>query len=157
MSKTTQATRTLQQAGVAFTVHTYDYDPNAERVGLQAAEALGEDPARVLKTLMVLVDGKPACVIIPSDREVAMKKLAACFGGKQAEMMKPADAERMTGYRVGGISPFGQKRKVPTAIEAAALEHALVYINGGQRGLQVRLDPVEAVRTLDAIVAPVVA
>lgn len=117
---------------------------------------MGEDPARVLKTLMVLVDGKPACVVIPSDCEVAMKKLAALFGGKQAEMMKPADAERMTGYKVGGISPFGQKRKVPVAFEAAAIDHPLVYINGGQRGLQVCLDPAEAVRVLDAIVAPVV-
>lgn len=157
MSKTTQATRALQQADVDFTVHTYDYDPSAERVGLQAAEALGEDPARVLKTLMVLVDGRPACVVIPSDREVAMKKLAAALGGKQAEMMKPADAERMTGYKVGGISPFGQKRKVPTVMEQAALEHALVFINGGQRGLQVRLDPKAALRVLDGITASVIA
>jgi len=157
MSKTTQATRTLQQAGVDFTVHTYVYDPSAERVGLQAAEALGEDPARVLKTLMVLVDGRPACVVIPSDREVAMKKLAAVLGGKHAEMMKPVDAERMTGYKVGGISPFGQKRKVPTVMEQAALNHALVFINGGQRGLQVRLNPAEAIRVLDGVAADVVA
>src|SRR5690606_34385499 len=112
MSKATPATRTLAQAGVAFTVHTYDYDPEADRIGLQAAEALGEVPERVLKSLMVLVDGKPACVILPSDREVAMKKLAAALGGKHAEMMKPAEAERVTGYKVGGISPFGQRRKV---------------------------------------------
>lgn len=109
MSKTTRATQTLSKAGVAFSVHTYDYDPNAERVGLQAAEALGEDPSRVLKTLMAEVDGKPVCCVVPSDREVSMKKLAAAFGGKSAAMMKPADAERLTGYHVGGISPFGQK------------------------------------------------
>ena len=157
MSGTTRATQALDAAGVAFTVHTYDYDPNADRIGLQAAEALGEAPERVLKTLMVLVDGKPACVILPSDREVSMKKLAASLGGKQAQMMKPADAERISGYKVGGVSPFGQKRKVPTAIEIEALAHPLVYINGGQRGLQVRLDPKEAARMLEAVAAALVA
>src|SRR5689334_6712566 len=125
MSKATRATKTLEKAGVAFTVHSYDYDPGAERVGLQAAEAIGEEPERVLKTLMALVDGKPVCVIVPSDREVSMKKLAAAFGGKSAEMMKPADAERITGYKVGGISPFGQMRRVPVAIEQQSLAHAL--------------------------------
>ncbi|RUM01350.1 Cys-tRNA(Pro) deacylase [Rhizobium chutanense] len=157
MSKTTRATQLLSQAGVAFTVHAYDYDPGAERVGLQAAEALGEAPHRVLKTLMAEVDGKPACVVVPSDREVSMKKLASAFGGKSANMMKPADAERLTGYHVGGISPFGQKKTVPTAIEETALAEPLVYINGGQRGLQVRLDPKDALKALKAIAAPLIA
>lgn len=157
MSKVTRATKALEQAKVAFTVHTYAYDPDADKVGLQAAEALGEQPQRVLKTLMTLVDGKPACVIVPSDREVSMKKLAAAFKGKSAEMMKPADAERMTGYKVGGISPFGQMRAVRTAIEAEAMAHERVYLNGGQRGLQVRLSPQDAVAALNAVVAPVVA
>jgi Cys-tRNA(Pro)/Cys-tRNA(Cys) deacylase len=157
MAKDTPATRALAAAGVAFTLASYTYDPGAERVGMQAAEALGEPPQRVLKTLMALVDGKPVCAVVPSDREVAMKKLAAAFGGKSAEMMKPADAERLTGYRVGGISPFGQKRRVPTAIEERALGEALVYVNGGQRGLQLRLAP-EALRdALGAIAAPLVA
>ena len=157
MSKTTRATQALAKAGVAFTVHTYDYDPTADRVGIQAAEALGEDPARVLKTLMAEVDGKPVCVIVPSDREVSMKKLASAFKGKSANMMKPADAERLTGFVVGGISPFGQKKQVPTAIEEEALAHEAVYMNGGQRGLQVRLAPRDVVAALKAIAAPVVA
>lgn len=157
MSKTTRATQALSKAGVSFTVHTYDYDPGAERVGLQAAEALGEAPSRVLKTLMAEVDGKPVCVIVPSDEEVSMKKLASAFGGKSASMMKPADAERLTGFVVGGISPFGQKKQVPTAIEEAALAHDAVYMNGGQRGLQVRLAPCDAAAALKAIVAPVIA
>ena len=157
MSKTTRATQALAKAGVAFTVHTYDYDPTADRVGIQAAEALGEDPSRVLKTLMAEVDGKPVCVIVPSDREVSMKKLASAFRGKSAAMMKPADAERLTGFVVGGISPFGQKKQVPTAIEEAALAHEAVYMNGGQRGLQVRLAPRDVVTALKAIAAPVVA
>jgi Cys-tRNA(Pro)/Cys-tRNA(Cys) deacylase len=147
----------LEKARVAFSVHSYDYDPGADRVGLQAAEALAQPPDRVLKTLMALVDGKPVCVIVPSDREVSMKKLAAAFGGKSAQMMKPADAERLSGYKVGGISPFGQKRKVPTAIEARSLEHDEVFLNAGQRGLQVRLDPRAAQRLLEAVAAPLVA
>jgi Cys-tRNA(Pro)/Cys-tRNA(Cys) deacylase len=155
MSKETAATKALARAAVPFTVHTYDYDPNADRIGLQAAEALGRPAAIVFKTLMALVDGKPVCVIVPSDREVQMKKLAIACGGKTAEMMKPADAERITGFRVGGISPFGQKRTVPAVIEQAALSHSHVFINGGQRGLQVRLDPQDAVACLQAKVAAV--
>jgi Cys-tRNA(Pro)/Cys-tRNA(Cys) deacylase len=96
-------------------------------------------------------------VIVPSDREVSMKKLAGAFGGKSAQMMKPAEAERLTGYKVGGISPFGQMRSVRTAIEEESLEHDLVYINGGQRGLQVRLSPRDAAAVLKAIAAPLVA
>ena len=141
MSKSTRATQVLTEAGVAFTVHSYDYDPNADRIGMQAAEALGEQPSRVLKTLMAYVDRKPVCVILPSDREVALKKLAAAVDGKSAQMMPPADAERISGYKVGGISPFGQKRQLPTILEEQALANELVYVNAGQRGLQIRLDP----------------
>jgi Cys-tRNA(Pro)/Cys-tRNA(Cys) deacylase len=157
MSRTTRATQVLAKAGVSFTVHSYDYDPNAERVGLQAAEALGEKPHRVLKTLMAEVDGKPVCVVVPCDRDVSMKKLASAFGGKTANMMKPADAERLTGYHVGGISPFGQKKLVPTALEEATLTEPLVYMNGGQRGLQVRVAPKEALTTLNAKAASLIA
>jgi Cys-tRNA(Pro)/Cys-tRNA(Cys) deacylase len=153
----TRATRVLQQAGVLFTVHRYEYDPDADSVGLQAAAALGEAPDRVLKTLMTLVDGKPACVILPSDCEVSMKRLAASLEGKSAQMMKPADAERLTGYKVGGISPFGQMRKVPVVLEQQTLKHEFIYLNGGQRGLQVRLKPGDAVRLLGACVAEIVA
>ena len=140
MSKVTRATKALEQAKVAFTVHTYDYDPDADKVGLQAAEALGEPPMRVLKTLMTLVDGKPACVIVPSDREVSMKKLAAAFKGKSAEMMKPADAERMTGYKVGGISPFAQKKQLPTLLDSRALQQETILVSGGKRGLSVGIN-----------------
>jgi Cys-tRNA(Pro)/Cys-tRNA(Cys) deacylase len=157
VSRATRATTMLERAGIAFTVHSYDYDPDADSIGLQAAEALGEPPDRVLKTLMALVDGKPVCVIMPSDREVSMKKLAAAFGGKSAQMMKPADAERLSGYRVGGISAFGQMRPVRTVIEEESMAHGHVFMNGGQRGLQVRLNPRDAVQLLKAIVAPLAA
>ncbi len=157
MAKGTPATMALEKAGVRFAVATYDYDPDADRIGMQAAEAMGVAPGIVLKTLMAEVDGKPVCVVVPSDREVSMKRLAAAFGGKSAQMMKPPDAERITGYRVGGISPFGQKRKFPTAIEATAMDLPEVFMNGGQRGLQVRMAPTDAVRALDAKVLPLVA
>jgi Cys-tRNA(Pro)/Cys-tRNA(Cys) deacylase len=111
----------------------------------------------VLKTLMAEVDGRPVCVVVPSDREVSMKRLAAAFAGKTASMMRSADAERLTGYHVGGISPFAQKKRVPVAIEAAALQETSVYLNGGQRGLQIELDPKDAVRALDAIVVALTA
>ncbi|MDR6662032.1 Cys-tRNA(Pro)/Cys-tRNA(Cys) deacylase [Tardiphaga robiniae] len=153
MSKTTRATQTLSKLGAAFTLHTYDYDPDAESIGLQAAEALGIAPQRMLKTLMAEVDGKPVCVVVPSDKEVSMKKLAAAFRGKSAKMMRPADAERMTGYHVGGISPFGQKKRVPVAMEQAALSENTVYLNGGQRGLQIEIAPEAARAALDAIAA----
>jgi Cys-tRNA(Pro)/Cys-tRNA(Cys) deacylase len=141
MSRSTPATIALTKAGVAFALQTYDYDPGSERVGLQAAESMGEPPARVLKTLVVLLDGKPACVVLPSDSEVSMKKLAAALGGKSAAMMPVPDAERITGYKVGGVSPFGQKKRLPTAVEEAALAQPYVFVNGGQRGLQMRLSP----------------
>jgi Cys-tRNA(Pro)/Cys-tRNA(Cys) deacylase len=114
MSKTTRATQALEKLGVKFSLHTYDYDPDADSIGLQAAEALGVAPARMLKTLMAEADGKAVCAVVPSDREVSMKKLAAAFGAKAARMMRPPDAERLTGYHVGGISPFGQKSACPS-------------------------------------------
>jgi Cys-tRNA(Pro)/Cys-tRNA(Cys) deacylase len=157
MSKTTRATLALEKLGVTFTLHTYDYDPDADSIGLQAAAALGIAPRRLLKTLMAEVDGKPVCVVVASDREVSMKKLSAAFRGKTAKMMRPADAERLTGYHVGGISPFAQKKCVPIAIDQAALSETSVFLNGGQRGLQIELAPDDARKALGAKVAALVA
>lgn len=157
MAKSTRATLALKAAGIAFTTHEYAYDGQAARIGLQAAEALGTAPDRLLKTLMTLVDGKPVCVVLPSDREVSMKRLAAAVSGRAAQMMPPADAERLTGYVVGGISPLGQKRRVPVVVEERALEHEQVFVNGGQRGLQILIAPRALVAVLGAQVAPVVA
>ena len=155
MARTTPATLALQKAGVAFTLHAYDYDPDAPRIGLYAAERLGADPARVLKTLMAEVDGKPVCVVLASDREVAMKRLAAAVGGKSAQMMKPADAERITGYHVGGVSPFGQKRRAPTVLDTPAMAHERVFVNAGQRGLQAELAPADLATALGAVLAEI--
>ncbi|KKB08996.1 Cys-tRNA(Pro) deacylase [Devosia chinhatensis] len=156
MSKTTPATQALAKAGIPFTLAHYDYDPNAERVGLQAAEAMGVSPAEVFKTLMAELDGKPVCAIVPSDEEVNMKKLAAALGGKSAHMMKPADAERLTGYKVGGISPLGQRKPVPVALDELATLYPEIFINGGQRGLQIRINADDLVKALDCAIADLV-
>jgi Cys-tRNA(Pro)/Cys-tRNA(Cys) deacylase len=153
----TQALLFLQAQHVEITLHPYLYDPQSDAVGLAAARALNLDPALTLKTLMVEVDGRPACCVIPSDRQLSMKKVAAIFGGKQAAMMPPAQAEKLTGYRVGGISPFGQKRAVPTAFEATACIAPKVWINAGQRGLLLGIDPQQALAALAAKAANLIA
>ena len=150
MARTTRATAALDRAGVPYDVHVYDYDPSAERIGLQAAESLGVPAACVLKTLMAQVDGRTLCVLVPSDREVGLKKLAAAAGGKSAGMLRPADAERITGYHVGGISPFGQRRPVRVLVDRSALTQAAVFVNGGRRGVQIRLSPHALVAALGA-------
>jgi Cys-tRNA(Pro)/Cys-tRNA(Cys) deacylase len=157
MSHTTQGTLLLSKLGIAFDLHPYEYDPEAPRIGLHAAGSLGIDPSQTFKTLMAEVDGKPVCVVIPSDAEASMKKLAATFGGKAAAMMKVPDAERLTGYKVGGIGPFGQKRKVPTALDETAELYDRVYINAGQRGLLLSIAPADAARAAEMIVADLTA
>ncbi|WP_138469209.1 Cys-tRNA(Pro) deacylase [Poseidonocella sp. HB161398] len=155
MAKSTPATQALIRAKAAFELDSYDYDPGAERVGLQAAEAMGVPPGQVFKTLMVLADGRPACAVLPSDAELNMKKFAAALGAKSAKMMPPAEAERQTGYKVGGVSPLGQRKAVPTVLDAAAGGLASIHVNGGQRGLQIRIAPAELQRVLGCTMAEV--
>lgn len=149
MAKSTPATLALEKAGIAFTLHEYEYDPNAERIGMQAAEALDIEPARLLKTLMARA-GDIVCVLAPSDREVNLKKLAHAAGAKSAAMLGAADAERITGYHVGGISAFGQKKRARVFIEQSTLAFPRIVVNGGRRGLQVELAPADLIRVLDA-------
>lgn len=155
MAKGTPATLALEKAGVAFRLHEYDYDPNAARIGMQAAEALGVEPARLLKTLMAKAGTDIICVLVPSNREVNLKKLAAAAGAKSAAMLGAAEAERITGYHVGGISPFGQKKRVRVFIEQSALAFPRIVCNGGRRGLQVELAPADLVRVLNATAADI--
>ena len=155
MAKSTPATLALQKAGVAFQLHEYDYDPDAERIGMQAAEALGIEPARLLKTLMAKAGNETVCVLAPSDREVNLKKLAAAAGAKSAAMLGAAEAERITGYHVGGISPFGQKKRARVFVERSVLAFPRVVCNGGRRGLQVELAPADLVRVLGATAAEI--
>ncbi len=155
MAKSTPATLALEKAGVAFKLHEYDYDPNAARIGMQAAEALGIEPARLLKTLMAKAGSDVICVLVPSDREVNLKKLAQAAGVKSCAMLPAAEAERITGYHVGGISAFGQKKRARVFIEQSALAFPLIVANGGRRGLQVELAPADLVRVLDATAAEI--
>jgi len=155
MAKGTPATVALEKAGVAFKLHEYDYDPNAGRIGMQAAEALGVSPQRLLKTLMAKAGGQPVCVVIASDREVSLKKLAAAAGTKDAAMLRAAEAERVTGYHIGGISPLGQKKRVKVFIDAAAMAHPTIVFNGGRRGLQIEIAPGGLVKLLNAQVAEI--
>src|SRR5665213_1279377 len=152
MAKSTPATLALEKAGIAFTLHEYDYDPNATRIGMQAAQSLGIEPERLLKTLMAKAGAEVVCVLAPSDREVSLKKLAAAAGAKNAAMLGAAEAERVTGYHVGGISPFGQKKRVRVFIEKTVTAFSRIVVNGGRRGLQVELSPADLVRVLDATV-----
>ena len=151
MAKATPATRALEAARISFALHEYDYDPDAARIGLQAADALGVSPERLLKTLMARAGAEFVCVLVPSDLEVNLKKLAAAAGAKSAAMCKPNEAERVTGYHVGGISPFGQKKRVRVFVERAALAHDKVIVNGGRRGLQIELAPADLLRVLSAV------
>jgi Cys-tRNA(Pro)/Cys-tRNA(Cys) deacylase len=151
----TPATVALRRAGVSFTTHGYEPDPAHPSYGLEAAEALGLPPEQVLKTLLAEVDGVPTVAVVPVAARLDLKALAAASGGKRATLADAADAERLTGYVVGGISPLGQRRRLPTVVDASAVEHTVVYVSGGRRGFDVGLDPADLVRLTAAVVAPV--
>ena len=151
----TPATVALTKAGVEHTVHTYEHDPSAASYGLEAAEAMGLDPARVFKTLLASVDGKLVVGIVPVSGQLDLKAVAAAVGGKKAVMADPADAERATGYVVGGISPLGQKRAHPTVVDASALDHPTVFVSGGRRGMEIELSPADLVAQTRATVASI--
>lgn len=153
----TPATRALAKAGIAFTTYIYEYDGAEGRLGLHAATALGLPADRVFKTLLSEVDGAGVCAIVPVDRILSMKRLAAAAGGKSAQMMQPDKAERITGYHAGGISPFGHRRPVPVALDESALEQPLIVVNGGKRGFLIGLSPQDARQVLHAVVAPLCA
>ena len=137
----TPATVALARAGIAFSTHAYDHDPRTAAYGLEAAEKLGLDPARVFKTLLASVDGELAVAIVPVALQLDLKALAHALGGKRAEMADPALAARKTGYVVGGISPIGQKTALPTVLDESAILHETIYVSGGRRGLDLGIAP----------------
>ena len=151
----TPATLALTRAGVAFTVHAYQHDPGAASYGLEAADALGVEPARVFKTLVAAVDGRLTVAVVPVSGQLDLKALAAAVGGKRADLADPRAAERSTGYVLGGISPLGQRRALPTVVDATASDHPTVYVSAGRRGLDVELAPADLVRLTSAVLAPV--
>jgi Cys-tRNA(Pro)/Cys-tRNA(Cys) deacylase len=158
----TPATAALTAAGVTFTLHAYDHDPRAESYGLEAAQALGVEPRRVLKTLMASLDpagpgGRGALVvgIVPVDGHLDLKALARALGGSKAVMADVAAAERATGYVAGGISPIGQKRAHPTVLDASASAWPTVFVSAGRRGLDVELSPADLLAVTRATTASI--
>jgi Cys-tRNA(Pro)/Cys-tRNA(Cys) deacylase len=151
----TPATKALADAGVEHRLHPYTHDPAAESYGLEAATALGVEPSRVFKTLVADVDGVLCVGIVPVDRSLDLKALAAAVGGKRAAMAERAAAERATGYVLGGISPLGQRRRLRTVLDSSAYDHATVLVSGGRRGLDVELAPADLARLTDATPAAI--
>lgn len=151
----TPATVALTKAGLNFSTHAYEHDPAAKSYGLEAAEALGLAPEQVFKTLLVEVDGKLAVGVVPVDRQLDLKAVAAALKAKKAAMADPAAAERITGYVVGGISPIGQKRLLPTVVDVSATDHETVYVSGGRRGLDLGLSPTDLITITAARSAPI--
>jgi Cys-tRNA(Pro)/Cys-tRNA(Cys) deacylase len=151
----TPATTALTRLGLAFDVHPYDHDPAAASYGLEAAVALSVPPHQVFKTLLVDGDRGLSVGVVPVDRQLDLKAVAAALGLKKVTMAQPADAERSSGYVVGGISPIGQKRALPTVIDETALTLDRVYVSGGRRGLDISLTPADLVTATGATVAPI--
>ncbi len=154
-SKGTPATVALTQAKVTFEVHAYDHDPAAQSYGTEAAEAMGVAPERVFKTLLADVDGRLVVAVVPVSGQLDLKALASAVGGKKAAMADPAAAERATGYVLGGISPLGQRKKLPTVIDESALAYETVFCSAGRRGLEIELAPAQLVRLTSARTAPI--
>jgi Cys-tRNA(Pro)/Cys-tRNA(Cys) deacylase len=152
----TTATAALERAKIPFTLHEYAHDPRHESYGTEASEALGVSPDRVFKTLVAAVDGGTLAVgVIPVHRQLDLKALAAAVGGKRAAMAEVAAAERATGYVAGGISPVGQRRRLPVVLDASAMAFTTVFCSGGRRGLEIELAPADLVRAANATVASI--
>jgi Cys-tRNA(Pro)/Cys-tRNA(Cys) deacylase len=152
----TPALAALALAGVPYEVHPYEHDRRSElSYGLEAAQAIGAEPARVFKTLVAAVDAQLVVAAVPVDSSLDLKALAAAVGGKRAELAEPADAERATGYVVGGISPLGQRQRLRTVVDSTAFAHATIYVSAGRRGLDVELTPTDLIELTDAATAAI--
>ena len=148
--KGTPAIAAAARAGVAFTVHEYRHEPRAESYGREAVEKLGLDAARVFKTLVADVDGALTVAVVPVEAQLDLRAL-----GKRARMADASAAERATGYVAGGISPLGQRRALPTVVDASALDHETIHVSAGRRGLELELAPADLVELTGARVAPI--
>jgi Cys-tRNA(Pro)/Cys-tRNA(Cys) deacylase len=140
---------------VQHTLHPYEHDPSTASYGLEAAEVLGADPARVFKTLLADVDGRTVVAVVPVSGMLDLKALAVAVGGKRAVLADVAVAQRLTGYVVGGISPLGQRRRLPIVVDESAMGFATVFVSGGRRGLDVELAPEDLIRLTSAATAAI--
>jgi Cys-tRNA(Pro)/Cys-tRNA(Cys) deacylase len=155
----TPAILTLERAGVQFTLNEFSHEPGERNYGLVAAEALGVDADRVFKTLVANLTtdrGVEQVVgIVPVSGQLSLRELAAAMGAKRAEMCPVELAEKITGYVAGGISPFGQKKLLRTAIDETCILWDTIYVSGGKRGLDIEIAPDDLIAVLDAVVAPI--
>jgi len=155
----TPATVLLRQLSVGFAEHEFAPSAGDRSYGTVAAESLGIEPDRVFKTLLASVEGLPApgvaVGIVPVSGQLSLKELAHAVGGKRAQMCDPAVAQRLTGYVIGGISPFGQKKLLPTAIDESCRRHGTIFVSGGKRGLEIEIAPDDLIDVLHAAVAPI--
>lgn len=145
----------LDAARIAYTEHRYAHDPAADSFGMEAAEALGLPPEQVFKTLLCAIDGAPHVALVPVTGQLNLKRTAAAVGGRRAEMMQVTAAERLTGYIAGGISPFGQKKRLPTVVDETAMLFDTIYVSGGRRGLDIGIAPQDLITVLGAAVADI--
>jgi Cys-tRNA(Pro)/Cys-tRNA(Cys) deacylase len=153
----TPAVGELEAAAVAFTLHEYERGESLHDFGIEAADKLGLEPDQVFKTLLVTADGDQAVAIVPVSGKLSLKAVGKALGAKRVEMCDPSVAERITGYVRGGISPFGQKKRLPTVIDEMAIVFPTIYVSGGKRGLDIGIAPDDLVRLLDATVADIAA
>jgi Cys-tRNA(Pro)/Cys-tRNA(Cys) deacylase len=153
----TPAISELEQADVSYSIHEYDRGDDLHDFGLEAADKLGLDPDQVFKTLLVTLDGEQVVAIVPVSGKLALKAVGKALGGKRVEMCDPAVAERITGYVRGGISPFGQKKRLRTVIDEIATVFDTIYVSGGKRGLDIGVAPSDLVSHLDAVIADIAA
>lgn len=157
--KGTPATKAAAAAGVVHTIHEYEHDPAAASFGTEAAAALGIEPDRVHKTLLAVVEraglSELVVAVVPVDAQLDFKALAAALGAKKADMANPADAERTTGYVVGGIGPLGQRKRLVTVIDADATQHATMFVSAGRRGLEIELAATDLASLTGATFAPI--
>lgn len=151
----TPAVEAAKAAGVSYELSAYEHDPRSAAFGMEAAEALGLSPESVFKTLVAKVDGRLVVGMAPVAAHLDLKALAAAAGGRKAEMAPPAEAERATGYVAGGISPLGQRRRLPAVIDASVLALETVHVSAGRRGLEMAPAPADLVRLAGATVAAI--
>ena len=151
----TRATEALTRLHIVYTLHRYAHDPRSSSYGLEASDALGVPPGRVLKTLIAEVDGQLTVAVVPVSGTLDLRALAAAAGGKKAAMADPGQAQRASGYVTGGIAPIGLRRPLPVVIDESVLSHVTVFCSAGQRGLEIELAPADLVAAADAAIASI--
>lgn len=152
----TPAIRAVEKARVTFAIRQYQHDPKSESYGLEATRVLGVPPERIFKTLLVKLDTKELTVaLVPANKQLDLKALAAAVGVKKADMADVAEAERVTGYVAGGISPLGQRKSLRTIIDTSILTLDRVFVSAGRRGLELVLRPADLIRLCNAHTAAI--